>query len=233
MHWMIELCRIDILTEFSLLFSHLTLPHECHLDAALLHVMGYSTPHHNSCLVLDPPNPTNNRETFQNDHDWTKFYSSPCEPIPPDNFLKGRFDTRKRSRTQANSRKRTSLTLSSHSSTAVTLGRPTSSNGSLRPSPRNAWRFYSTRRGHFTSLPKRNRRHTHSNPHNGHGFHPLQRPPSRRGRQIPQTSLWTSLHVWGFHTQNSMLCPQTNRSSWHCLDSQRPYMQRLPWRTWY
>jgi hypothetical protein len=83
MRWMIELGRVDISTEISLLSSHLALPREGHLDAAL-HVMGYLKYHHNSRLVLDPTYPTINRETFQHDHDWTEFYGTPREPIPPD-----------------------------------------------------------------------------------------------------------------------------------------------------
>ena len=40
MRWMVELGRIDIATEVSMLFSYLTCPREGHLENAL-HVMGY------------------------------------------------------------------------------------------------------------------------------------------------------------------------------------------------
>ena len=46
--------------------------------------MGYLKSHHNSRLILDPTYPTIIRETFQHDHDWTEFYGTPHEPIPPD-----------------------------------------------------------------------------------------------------------------------------------------------------
>jgi hypothetical protein len=45
--WMVELGRVDIATEISLLSSHLAYPREGHLDAAL-HVMGYLKQKHNS-----------------------------------------------------------------------------------------------------------------------------------------------------------------------------------------
>ena len=40
MHWMVELGQIDIVTEVSLLSSHLAYPHEGHLEEAL-HIMLY------------------------------------------------------------------------------------------------------------------------------------------------------------------------------------------------
>ena len=44
--WMVELDRVDIATEISLLSSHLAYPREGHMDAAL-HVMGYLKQKHN------------------------------------------------------------------------------------------------------------------------------------------------------------------------------------------
>ncbi len=40
MRWMVELGRIDIVTEVSMLSSYLACPHKGHLENAL-HVMGY------------------------------------------------------------------------------------------------------------------------------------------------------------------------------------------------
>ncbi len=54
--WMVELGRVDIATDISLLSSHLAYPREGHLDAAL-HVMGYLKQNHNSQLIFDPNYP--------------------------------------------------------------------------------------------------------------------------------------------------------------------------------
>ena len=53
---MVELGRVDIATEISLLSSHLAYPREGHLEAAL-HVMGYLKQKHNSRLIFDPTYP--------------------------------------------------------------------------------------------------------------------------------------------------------------------------------
>ena len=63
MHWMVELSRVDIATEISLLSSHLAYPREGHLEAAL-HVMGYLHLKHNSRLIFDPTYPKINLELF-------------------------------------------------------------------------------------------------------------------------------------------------------------------------
>jgi hypothetical protein len=54
--WMVELGRVDIATEISLLSSHLAYPREGHLDAAP-HVMGYLKQKHNSQLIFYPTYP--------------------------------------------------------------------------------------------------------------------------------------------------------------------------------
>jgi hypothetical protein len=50
---MVELRRIDIATEVSLLSSHLAYPHEGHLETAL-HIMPYLRQKHNTRLIFDP-----------------------------------------------------------------------------------------------------------------------------------------------------------------------------------
>jgi hypothetical protein len=47
---MVELGRIDIATEVSLLSSHLAYPREGHLDTAL-HIMSYLRQKHEICIV--------------------------------------------------------------------------------------------------------------------------------------------------------------------------------------
>jgi len=61
--WMVELGRVDIVTEISLLSSHLAYPREGHLDAAL-HVMGYLKQKLNSRLIFHPTYPGINVSSF-------------------------------------------------------------------------------------------------------------------------------------------------------------------------
>ena len=49
MRWMVEIGRIDIATEYSLLSSHLAYPREGHFECSL-HMMGYLKWKHNSRL---------------------------------------------------------------------------------------------------------------------------------------------------------------------------------------
>ena len=81
LRWMVELGRIDIITEVSLLASHLALPREGHLDA-VLRIYGYLKKKHNSRLVLDPTYPDIDMSVFKR-CDWTEFYGQVEEPIPP------------------------------------------------------------------------------------------------------------------------------------------------------
>jgi hypothetical protein len=53
MRWMVDIGRIDIATEVSMLSSYLAYPREGHLENAL-HVMGYLQLKHNSQLIFDP-----------------------------------------------------------------------------------------------------------------------------------------------------------------------------------
>jgi hypothetical protein len=48
-----ELGCIDIITEASMLSTHLFLPHECHLES-VFHVFAYLGLHHNARVVFDP-----------------------------------------------------------------------------------------------------------------------------------------------------------------------------------
>ena len=81
LRWMIELGRIDIATEVSLLSSHLALPREGHLEAAL-HCMAYLEAKHNSRIVLDPTYPDIDARFKK--CDWKEFYGDVEEALPPD-----------------------------------------------------------------------------------------------------------------------------------------------------
>jgi hypothetical protein len=76
----VELGRIDIAVEVSMLAAYSVAPRQGHL-AAVFHVFAYLNTHSRSRLVLDPsylpdiPCP---------EYDWTDFYGDVKEPIPPD-----------------------------------------------------------------------------------------------------------------------------------------------------
>jgi hypothetical protein len=82
MQWMIEIGRIDIATEVSLLSSNLAYPQEGHLEAAL-HVMAYLKAKHNSRLVFDPSYPDIDHSSFHQ-CDWKEFYGDVTEALPHD-----------------------------------------------------------------------------------------------------------------------------------------------------
>jgi hypothetical protein len=82
LHWMVELGRVEIITEVSTLASYMALPREGHLDA-VFHVFAYLKIKHNSRMVFDPSYPEIDASTFQ-EYDWTDFYGDIQEAIPPD-----------------------------------------------------------------------------------------------------------------------------------------------------
>ncbi len=82
MRWMVELGRIDITTEVSLLSSHLAYPQEGHLETAL-HIMSYLSQKHNTRFIFDPTYPKIDLGQFPQ-YNWTKFYGNVKEAIPVD-----------------------------------------------------------------------------------------------------------------------------------------------------
>ena len=83
LRWIVELGRIDINTEVSLLSSFLAYPREGHFEAAL-HIMGYLRQKHNSRMFMDPSYPKIDRSTFNDGADWKEFYGEISEAIPHD-----------------------------------------------------------------------------------------------------------------------------------------------------
>lgn len=63
-----ELGRIDICLETSMMSSHLALPREGHLDQ-VLHMFGYLKKYHNAELVFDPSYPALDEGFFER-QDW-------------------------------------------------------------------------------------------------------------------------------------------------------------------
>ena len=62
--WIVELGRIDICLEVSMMSSHLALPREGHLDQ-VLRIFAYLGQHHNAELVYDPSDPVVNENEFE------------------------------------------------------------------------------------------------------------------------------------------------------------------------
>ena len=81
LHWIIELGRVDVITEVSTLASYLAAPRAGHLEAAI-HIYRYLKTKHNGRLAFDPTYPDHPRNAFQS-HDWTHFYGDIKETIPP------------------------------------------------------------------------------------------------------------------------------------------------------
>ena len=82
LHWIVELGRVDIITEVSLLASAMAMPREGHLDA-VFHVFAYLKRKHNARMVFDPTYPDIDYKTFP-DHDWKSFYGDVREAKPLD-----------------------------------------------------------------------------------------------------------------------------------------------------
>ena len=84
LRWMVELGRIDICLEVSMLSSHLVMPREGHLEQ-VYHIFAYLRKYHNSELVFDPTVPEFDEEAFKR-KDWTSSefgHLSGKEEMPP------------------------------------------------------------------------------------------------------------------------------------------------------
>jgi hypothetical protein len=81
LRWAIELGRIDIVTEVSMLASQMALPREGHL-VAVLRIFSYLKKHHNSRIAFDPTYPEIDQSQFPR-KDWRRFYDNAEEPLPP------------------------------------------------------------------------------------------------------------------------------------------------------
>ena len=75
-----ELGRVDICLEVSLMSSHLALPREGHLDK-IFHIFAYLKWKHRARMVFDPVYPSIENYDFPR-HDWEKHYGEVMEVIP-------------------------------------------------------------------------------------------------------------------------------------------------------
>jgi len=82
LRWGIELGRVDILLEVSLLSCHLSLPRSGHLNQ-VYHIFGYLKHSSRRRLFFDPDPPCISRDRFHN-FDWVDFYNDAKEDIPID-----------------------------------------------------------------------------------------------------------------------------------------------------
>jgi hypothetical protein len=82
LHWIVELGRVDVICEVSMLSSYLANPRDGHLDAAL-HLYSYLRNNHNARLVLDPTYPKIDESNFKY-RNWEGFYGDVKEELPPD-----------------------------------------------------------------------------------------------------------------------------------------------------
>ena len=69
LRWIVELGRVDMTTEVSVMSSCLALPREGHLRQ-LFHIFQYLSKHHNTEMVFDPSLPETNQADFP-ERDWT------------------------------------------------------------------------------------------------------------------------------------------------------------------
>jgi hypothetical protein len=82
LRWCIELGRIDIIVEVSLLSRFLACPREGHMQQAF-HVFGYLKKHARSRMVFDETEPAIDQSRFRV-VDWSEFYPDAVEAIPQD-----------------------------------------------------------------------------------------------------------------------------------------------------
>ena len=81
LRWCLELGRVDIICEISLLSSFLACPRVGHLEQAL-HVVAYLIQHQRSNLVMDDTEPDLSSLAEFQECDWSEYYPDAKEPTP-------------------------------------------------------------------------------------------------------------------------------------------------------
>jgi hypothetical protein len=84
--WYINMGRLDITTEVSMLASHMAAPREGHLNA-MFHVFAYFKTKNNARLIYDPNYRRIEANAFKTDEDCRTFYGEVKEEIPPNDRL--------------------------------------------------------------------------------------------------------------------------------------------------
>ena len=80
LRWAVEIGRVDILLEVSMMSSHLALPREGHLEQ-VIHMFGYLKAHKKFRLLFDSDHPQISLNRFKS-YDWFDFYRDAKEAIP-------------------------------------------------------------------------------------------------------------------------------------------------------
>ena len=81
LRWLVELGRIDITCETSMMSSYVAMPREGH-PQQLFHIFSYLKSHHNARMVFDPSYPNISKDDFTK-RQWKEFYGNASEAIPP------------------------------------------------------------------------------------------------------------------------------------------------------
>jgi hypothetical protein len=81
LRWMVELGRVDIYYEVSVLAQYLALPRIGHLQA-VYHIFSYLNKHDKSRIIFDHADPIYDPNAFI-ETDWTEFYGDVEEEMPP------------------------------------------------------------------------------------------------------------------------------------------------------
>ena len=79
LQWMVEIGRVDIITEVLTLASQMAMPREGHMDT-VFHVFAYLNARHNSRMVFDPTYPSTDKTNFQ-ENEWKRLYRDVKEEI--------------------------------------------------------------------------------------------------------------------------------------------------------
>jgi hypothetical protein len=80
LRWAVEIGRLDILLEVSLMSTFLANPREGHLEQ-VIHIFGYLKAHPKRKIAFDPDHPMIDERRFKR-HDWEDFYRDAKEAIP-------------------------------------------------------------------------------------------------------------------------------------------------------
>jgi len=80
LRWTVELGRVDICCEVSMMSSYLAMPRDGHLQQ-VFHIFSYLRNKHNARMVFDPRYPKLDYSKFEK-RDWSSFYGEVKEEIP-------------------------------------------------------------------------------------------------------------------------------------------------------
>ena len=81
LRWMVEICRVYIIIEVSILVSHMAMPRKVHLEA-VLNVFAFLCQKYNTRMAFDPTYPVIDMNDFK-ECKWKDFYGYLEGAIPP------------------------------------------------------------------------------------------------------------------------------------------------------